>query len=96
MTRLNGSKTRMLGMTPAKAVKLDSVELKVKPYPEEDSLPVDGLYQYLYQPGELEGGDRRRATDMIWSWNTFRLDEIVADQGHRVLLLPRRSPSGSA
>ena len=85
VTRLNSEKTRMLGMTPAKAVKLDNVELKVKPYPEEKVLPVDGLYRYLYQPGELEGGDRRRATDMIWSWNTFRLDRIVENPGQRVL-----------
>ena len=85
VSKLNNEKTRMLGMTPARAVKLDSVELKVKPYPEEKVLPEDGLYRYLYRPGELEGGDRRRATDIIWSWNTFRLDKIVEDTGHRVL-----------
>ena len=85
VNRLNSEKTRMLGMTPAKAVKLDNVELKVKPYPEEKVLPVDGLYRYLYQPGELEGGDRRRATDLVWSWNSYRLDRIVEDSGHRVL-----------
>ena len=85
VSKLNNEKTRMLGMTPAKAVKLDNVELKVKPYPQEEVAPEDGLYRYLYQPGELEGGDRRRATDMIWSWNTFRIDRIVEDQGQRVL-----------
>ena len=85
VSRLNSEKTKMLGMTPAKAVKLDSVELKVKAYPKEDALPVDGLYRYLYQPGELEGGDRRRAPDMIWSWGTFRLDRVVEDPGQRVL-----------
>ena len=72
-------------MTPARAVKLDSVELKVKLYPEEKVLPEDGLYRYLYRPGELEGGDRRRATDIIWSWNTFRIDRIVENKGQRVL-----------
>ena len=75
----------MLGMTPAKAVRLTSVELQVAPYPEEKVLPEDGLYRYLYQPGELEGGDRRRATDKIWSRNTFRLDRIVENLGQRVL-----------
>ena len=43
VTRLNSEKIRMLGMTPAKAVRLTSVELKVKPYPEEKVLPEDGL-----------------------------------------------------
>ena len=85
VTKLNNTKLDRIGMTPAKAVKLDNVELKIKPYPEEKVLPVDGLYRYLYQPGELEGGDKRRATDMIWSWNTFRLDRVVEDPGQRVL-----------
>ena len=75
----------MLGTTPVKAVKIDTVELKVKPYPKEEVLSEDGLYRYLYQPGELEGGDRRRATDMIWSWNSFRHDRIMANKGQRVL-----------
>ena len=81
----HNEKTRMLGMAPLKAVKLDSVELKVKPYPPEEVAPEDGLYRYLYRPGELEEGDGRRATDMIWSWNTFRLDRIVESPGQRVL-----------
>ena len=59
VTRLNNEKTQMLGMTPAKAVKLDKVELKIKPYPKEKVLPEDGLYRYLYQPGELEGGEQK-------------------------------------
>jgi len=71
----------MLGMTPAKAVKLENVDLKIAPYPKEKVLPEDGLYRYLYQPGELEGGQ----TDMIWSWNTFRLDKIVENPEQRVL-----------
>ena len=86
VSRLNSEKTRMLGMTPAKAVKLGEVELKVKPpHPKERVLLEDGMYRYLYRPGELEGGDRRRATDMIWSWNPFRIDRIVENEGHRVL-----------
>ena len=75
----------MLGMTLAKAVKLEHVTLKIKAYPKEEVAPEDGLYRYLYQPGELEGGQQRRATDMIWSWNTFRLDRIVEKKGQRVL-----------
>ena len=40
VSRLNSEKTRMLGMTPARAVKLESVELKIKPYPQEEVAPV--------------------------------------------------------
>ena len=85
MTKLNNTKLDRIGMTPAKAVKLEHVELNIKAYPKEDALPVDGLYRYLYQPGELEGGDRRRATDMVWSWDTHRIDRVVEDPGQRVL-----------
>ena len=67
----------MLGMTPPKAAKLGNVELKVKPHPKEEVERKGGLYRYLYRPGELEDDSRRRATDMIWSWNTFRIDRIV-------------------
>ena len=72
-------------MTPAKAVKLEDVTLNVKYYPKEQVLPEDGLYHYLYQPGELEGGQQKRATDMILFWNTFRLDRIIENPGQRVL-----------
>ena len=84
-------------MTPAEAVKLDSVELKIKPYEPEDVEPTDGLYRYLLQPGEEHGDQKRRATDINWSRKTFRLDRIVEDPGQRVLYyLTDASPSGSA
>ena len=46
-------------MTPAKAVKLKSVELKVKPYPKEEIAREGGLYRYLYKPGELKDVGRQ-------------------------------------
>ena len=64
----------MFGMTPAKAAKLGNVELKVKPHPKEEVAREGGLYRYLYKPGELEDDNRRQATDMIWSWNTLRIN----------------------
>ena len=85
VTRLNSEKTRMLGMTPAKAVKLGNVELKVEFYPKEEVVREGGWYRYLYKPGELEDDNRRRATDMIWSLDTFRIDRTVDREGHHVL-----------
>ena len=32
------------------------------------------------------------ATDMIWSWNTFRLDRIVKNPGQRVLYYLAEGP----
>ena len=92
--KMNNEVTAMIKMKPKDAIKLDEVELKEKEIQKEDVLPEDGLYRYLYQP-ELEGGQQRRATDMVWSWNTFRLDEIVQNKGERVLYYLRDGPKRS-
>jgi len=85
VSNLNNRKLKRLGMTPAQAIKLDSVELKIKPYEPEKVAPTDGLYRYLLEPGEENADSKRRATDNIWSRKTFRLDRVVQDQGQRVL-----------
>ena len=57
--RLNNTVSSMIGMKPKDAIKLDTVPLDKK-YPEETVLPKDGLYRYLYQPGEKHGDQKRR------------------------------------
>ena len=94
---LNSKNLDRIGMTPAKAVKLENVELKIKPYEPEDVAPADGLYRYLLEPGEENADSKSRATDNIWSRKTFRLYRIVEDPGQRVLYyFADGSPSGSA
>ena len=56
--RLNNTVSSMIGMKPKDAIKLDAVPLN-KTYPEETALPKDGLYRYLYQPGEQHGDQKR-------------------------------------
>ena len=91
VNQINNSKLKRIGMTPAKAIKIENVTLKFNDFPaeplgdEKQPLETDGLYRYLYESGELEGGRDRRATDMIWSWNTFRLDRIFEEKGQRIL-----------
>ena len=85
VNKLNNQKTRMIGMKPNKAVKLDQVPLAATAFPEEKVALEDGLYRYLYQPGEQHGDQRRRATDFNWSKETYRLDRVVAEQENRVL-----------
>ena len=82
--RLNNTLSLMIGMKPKDAVKLDTLPLDKK-YPEDTVLPKDGLYRYLYQPGEQHGDQKRWATDLIWSKNTCRLDRIVQEPGNCVL-----------
>ena len=69
---MNNTESSMTGMKHKDVIKLNTVV-------------EDGLYRYLYQPGEQHGDQRRRATDFIWSKNTYRLDRIVLDPGNRVL-----------
>ena len=84
VNKMNNTVSPMIDMKPKDAIKLDTVPLDKK-YPEETILTEDGLYRYLYQPGEQHGNQKRRATDLIWSKNTYRLDRIVQDSGNRVL-----------
>ena len=67
---MNNTVLSMTSMKPKDATKLDTVPLD-KRYPKETVLPEDGLYRYLYQPGEQHGDQKRRATDLIWSKNTY-------------------------
>ena len=76
----------MIGMKPKDAIKLNEVPLiDRESYPEEDTLPEDGLYQYLLQPGEEHHDQRCRAMDRIWCKGTYRLREIVENPGNHVM-----------
>ena len=48
--------------------------------------------RYLYQPGEQEGGSRRRATDLIWSVDIHKIDYHIITQGIRVYYLKLPAP----
>ena len=71
--KMNYRVSSMIDMKPKDAIKLDTVPLG-KTYPEETVLPEDGLYRYIYQPGEQRGNQKRWATDLIWSKNMYRLN----------------------
>ena len=50
---LYNMETEMIGMKPKDAIKLNEVPLvNRESYPPENTLPEDGLYRYLLQPGE--------------------------------------------
>ena len=48
--------------------------------------------RYLYQPGELEGGGKRRATDPIWSVDIHKINYHIITQGIRVYYLEKPAP----
>ena len=91
--KLNDTETQMIGMKPKDAIKLNQVSLVNREnYPPEDTLPENGLYRYLLQPGEKHDDQRKRATDRIWSKKTYRLREIVEDPGNRVMYCLKDGP----
>ena len=84
VNKMSNTESSMVGMKPKDAIKLETVPLN-KTYPEETVLPEDGLCRYLYQPGKQHGDQKRRATDLIWRKNTYRLDRIIQVPDSHVL-----------
>jgi hypothetical protein len=94
---LNNEVTRLISKKPIDAIKLKYV-------PSEPAAPIkttkqkisdDVKVRYLYAPGELEGGNRRRATDPIWSIKTFDINRIVTKIGDPILYYLRDGPGRS-
>ena len=83
---LNNTETEMIGMKPKDAIRLNEVSLVAREsYSPEEVLPEDGLYRYLLQPGEEHDDQWHRATDRIWSKETYRLREIAENPGYRMM-----------
>ena len=87
---MNSEPTRLIGKNPSSAIGLDMVDVKGESYKrpvgmEEVRLPPGVLVRYLYAPGEGEGGERRRATDPIWSLGVYYLLRSVVASDQPVL-----------
>ena len=86
---LNNEPTRLIGMKPSEAIKNKSVKVKSSAPTRdknEQRLPPNVGVRYLYQPGELEGGgERRRATDPIWSLDIYRIERAVVKPNEPIL-----------
>jgi len=73
---INSGVKRITGKTPTESIKLKSVDTKEVVYKrpvglKEKRLPAGVKVRYLYAPGEQEGGEKRRATDPIWSMDIY-------------------------
>ena len=87
---MNSEPTRLIGKDPSSALGLGQVGAKGESYKrpvgmEEVRLPPGVLVRYLYAPGEGEGGERRRATDPIWSLGVYYLSRSVVASDQPVL-----------
>ena len=87
---MNSEPTRLTGKEPSSAIGSDKVLVKKVEYKrpvrlDEKRLPPGVLVRYLYAPGEGEGGERRRATDPIWSLEIYDLIRSVVTLDQPVL-----------
>ena len=87
---MNSEPTRLIGKDPSSAIRLDKVNVgdgshKRPVGMKEVRLPPGVLVRYLYAPGEGEGGERRRATDPIWSLGIYNLSRSVVSSDQPVL-----------
>ena len=100
MKTLNSVPTRITGKEPEKAIRLKEIDIDPPKYKRvvgfnEVRLPPGVKGRYLLAPGEDEGGERRLATDPIWSLEVFDLSRSVVSPNQPVLYYlldgPRRS-----
>lgn len=88
VSALNNEITRLTGKKPSEAIKEKSTKIQSS-YPtkrkDEKKLPSHVHVRYLYQPGELEGGEHRRATDPIWSLTVHRINRTVVVPGEPIM-----------
>ena len=87
---MNSEPTRLIGKEPSSAIGLDKVTVGGGSYKrpvglDEVRLPPGVLVRYLYAPGEGEGGERRRATDPIWSLGIYNISRSVVSSDQPVL-----------
>ena len=85
---VNNEETRLTGIKPTEAIKKKKVDAKSStPHKLKNEIEIPGnvKLRYLYAPGELEGGERRRATDPVWSLETYTIDRTVKTAGDPIL-----------
>ena len=100
MKALNSQVIRITGKEPDKSLGLKEVEIDTVNYKrpvglKEKRLPSGVQVRYLLSPGEDEGGERRRATDPIWSITVYNINRVVISPDQPVLYYlldgPKRS-----
>ena len=100
MKALNSEVIRITGKEPDKALSLKEVDIDPVNYKrpvglKENRLPPGVQVRYLFSPGEDEGGERRRATDPIWSLEIYNITRVVISAEQPVLYYlldgPKRS-----
>lgn len=87
---LNSTPIKITGKEPDKALELKEVDISRPEYKrpvglDEVKLPPNVTVRYLLNPGEDEGGERRRATDPIWGLEIYNLSRSVLSSSQPIL-----------
>ena len=84
---MNNEVTRLTGKEPQEVLKSKDISINAPKYNrpvgyDEVRLSLFAKVRYLFAPGEYEGGERRRATDPVWSLEIFELShsKVSPDQ----------------
>ena len=90
---MNNEVTRLTGVKPVLAIKRKIVNASPsapagihRPVGDEERILPHGVtVRHLYAPGEQEGGNTRRATDPIWSVDTFAIKKSIRKDGEPIV-----------
>ena len=84
---MNNEVTRLTGKEPLEVLKSKDISINAPKYNrpvgfDEARLSPFAKLRFLFAPGEYEGGERRRATDPVWSLEIFELShsKVSPDQ----------------
>ena len=84
---MNNEVTRLTGKEPLEVLKSKDISINAPKYNrpvgfDEVRLSPFAKVRFLFAPGEYEGGERRRATDPVWSLEIFELShsKVSPDQ----------------
>jgi hypothetical protein len=91
---INNGVKRITGKKPTEAILMKKLEPTKSNYKrpigmKEERLPAGVKVRYLYAPGEEEGGEKRRATDPIWSLDIYDISRSVVSANQPVLYFLR-------
>ena len=97
---MNNEVTRLTGKEPQEVLKLKDISINAPKYNrpvgfDEVRLSPFAKLRYLFAPGEYEGGERRRATDPVWSLEIFELSHSKVSPGQPVMYYLSDGPKRS-
>ena len=99
---MNNEVTRLTGKEPLEVLKLKDISINAPKYKynrpvgfDEVRLSPFAKLRYLFAPGEYEGGERRRATDPVWSLEIFELSHSKVSHDQPVMYYLSGGPKRS-